>query len=195
MQSQVDSVYGMFVKSVAQQRGVSQSAVRDGMGQGRSLLANDAVKANLADRTGTLDEVLAKYGVKKSAGRSGSRAEAEVVPPTAIDVTVPVVAAKPPVDNPDNQPDNDNNDDQDDRDQACHACKACSASKFCGCNADDDVACACSCSACEGCDNAGTKSNLTTPKLTAEQEKAKEADLAGVYLVNLQRRRRQMQLL
>jgi signal peptide peptidase SppA len=65
LQGQVESVYGMFVKAVAQQRGVSQAAVREGMGQGRSLLASNAVKANLADRTGTLDEVLLRLGVSR----------------------------------------------------------------------------------------------------------------------------------
>ena len=60
LQGQVDSVYSLFVKAVAQQRGVSSGSVREGMGQGRSLLATDAVKAGLADRLGTLDSVLAR---------------------------------------------------------------------------------------------------------------------------------------
>ncbi len=70
LQSQVNSMYVMFVNAVSQQRGVSQSAVRDGMGQGRALLARDAVRAGLADRVGTLDEVLWKLGVA-GAGRPG----------------------------------------------------------------------------------------------------------------------------
>jgi signal peptide peptidase SppA len=60
LQGQVDSVYSLFVKAVAQQRGVSQGSVREGMGQGRSLLAADSIKAGLADRVGTLDSVLAR---------------------------------------------------------------------------------------------------------------------------------------
>jgi signal peptide peptidase SppA len=74
LQSQVDSVYGMFVKAVAQQRGVAQAAVRDGFGQGRSLLAADAVKANLADRTGTLDEVLSRLGIGRPGAAKNTRA-------------------------------------------------------------------------------------------------------------------------
>jgi signal peptide peptidase SppA len=62
-QGQVDTIYGMFTGSVARNRGTSQAAVRDGMGQGRSLLANAAVKAGLADRVGTLDSVLQELGV------------------------------------------------------------------------------------------------------------------------------------
>jgi capsid assembly protease len=54
----VNDYYGMFVKAVAQYRGVSQNAVREGYGQGRSLLAANAVKENLADRIGPLDDVL-----------------------------------------------------------------------------------------------------------------------------------------
>jgi len=98
LQGQVDSVYSMFVKAVAQQRGVSQSSVREGMGQGRSLLATDAVKANLADRTGTLDDVLAKYGIKNRAAGSGSRAKTEGTDPTIIDPAKPIGAATVPED-------------------------------------------------------------------------------------------------
>jgi signal peptide peptidase SppA len=82
LQGQVDTVYSMFVKAVAQQRGVSQGSVRDGMGQGRSLLATDAVKANLADRTGTLDSVLARLlGRPGTARKSFSEDGAEVGEP------------------------------------------------------------------------------------------------------------------
>lgn len=72
LQGQVDSVYSMFVKAVARQRGVSQGSVRDGMGQGRSLLATDAVKANLADRTGTLDSVLASLLSRPGSARKSA---------------------------------------------------------------------------------------------------------------------------
>jgi signal peptide peptidase SppA len=68
LQGQVDSVYSMFVKAVAQQRGVSQGSVREGMGQGRSLLATDAVKAGLADRVGTFDAEVARL-LRRPAGR------------------------------------------------------------------------------------------------------------------------------
>jgi signal peptide peptidase SppA len=62
-QSQVDAMYGMFTASVARNRGTSQAAVRDGYGQGRSILATPAVSAGLADRVGTLDSVLQELGV------------------------------------------------------------------------------------------------------------------------------------
>lgn len=76
LQSQCEAVYSMFVKAVAQNRKTSQAAVRDGYGQGRSLLASDAVKAGLADRVATLDDVLAEHGVKGSSPRSALSAPA-----------------------------------------------------------------------------------------------------------------------
>jgi ClpP class serine protease len=123
----------MFVKAVAQQRGVSQATVREGMGQGRSLLATDAVKAGLADRVGTLDDVLEKYGVKKSAGSRTS----------ALNPPQPVAGPLP-----------DQNEEDEARAEACKACKACSASSFCGCK-DGDIDCGCACSPCQSCENKG----------------------------------------
>jgi capsid assembly protease len=160
LQSQVDSVYGMFVKAVAQQRGVSQAAVREGMGQGRSLLASDAVKAGLADRVGTLDDVLEKYGVKKNAG---AKAESQ---PSAVS------AVNPPL------PDQDEEDEA--RAEACKACKACSASKFCGCK-DGDIDCGCACAPCKGCTGDGTHSHAhgkaaaAAPTTPSEDEARAEA--------------------
>jgi len=158
LQSQVDSVYGMFVKSVAAQRGVSQAAVRDGMGQGRSLLANDAVKANLADRTGTLDDVLEKYGVKKT---SGARAEN---PPSALS-RQPSAKSLP-----------DEDEDDEARAEACDACKSCSASTFCGCHAgmtDDSVACTCGCNACRGCAGRGGAHAYAHAATTPSEDEAR----------------------
>ena len=160
----------MFVKAVAQQRGVSQAAVREGMGQGRSLLATDAVKAGLADRVGTLDDVLEKYGVKKNAGKQAS-AVGSPLSATAL-------------------PDEDEEDEA--RAKACKACKACSASTFCGC-VDGDIDCSCACHACKGCENKGAPKGAAAP-LTPEA-KVEEAAVAGDYLKAIERRRRQMHLL
>jgi signal peptide peptidase SppA len=69
-QDKVNEYYGMFVKAVSQYRGASQVAVRDGYGQGRSLLAADAVKQNLADRIGTFDDILGEaLGRRQLGGR------------------------------------------------------------------------------------------------------------------------------
>jgi signal peptide peptidase SppA len=137
-QSKVDEYYGMFVKAVGKNRGVSQAAVREGYGQGRSLLANDAVKQNLADRIGTLDDVLGKYGVKNGgASAADSRSS---------------VAAKQP------------EDEEDDSASACSCnCSACQSCENKGAGAHahahahahglhaDDMSCQCGCEACKAC--------------------------------------------
>jgi signal peptide peptidase SppA len=73
LQSKVDAYYKLFVNAVAQNRGATQTAVRDGYGQGRSLLASDALRQNLVDRVGTLDDVLTGLGVRLS-GKRGKAA-------------------------------------------------------------------------------------------------------------------------
>jgi signal peptide peptidase SppA len=65
LQGKVSDFYQMFVRAVAQSRNDSQSNVRNGYGQGRVLTAAKALKANLADRVGTLDEVLLRLGVSR----------------------------------------------------------------------------------------------------------------------------------
>jgi signal peptide peptidase SppA len=79
IQEQVDKYYGMFVEDVARGRGDKPSAVRAGYGEGRMLLAADAVKAKLADRVATMDQVIgelqAKLGGAGAAAHSRARAE------------------------------------------------------------------------------------------------------------------------
>lgn len=58
IQSRVDDYYSMFIKSLARNRGVSQTKVRSNFGQGRVLGARQAVEAGMADGVATLDEVL-----------------------------------------------------------------------------------------------------------------------------------------
>lgn len=169
LQSQVDSVYTMFVKAVAQQRGTSQAAVRDGMGQGRSLLAADAVKAGLADRAGTLDDVLEKLGVKAS----GTRASAEQ---TTHDALSSQLSAKKP--NPDDEPD---------EDDLCECkCEDCQAGHH-GAQCSDDMC------ADPNCGHLA-RAALTTPALTAEEEKAQIEAAAGECLRAMALRRRQLSL-
>lgn len=67
-QAQIDSYYGMFTSAVAKGRGVPVASVRDGMGQGRCLLAADALAAGMIDGIDTLDGVVKRM---KSAMKSG----------------------------------------------------------------------------------------------------------------------------
>lgn len=63
MMSQIHTFYSMFVKDVARGRGVSRNIVRgESWGQGRMLLAQDAVRLGMADRVATLNDVLKNLG-------------------------------------------------------------------------------------------------------------------------------------
>jgi signal peptide peptidase SppA len=167
LQSQVDGMYSTFVKAVAQQRGTSQGAVREGYGQGRALFAAEAVKAGLADRVGTLDDVLAKYGVK-TGSRPSSQASAEEIL-HGDDAAVPKVKA-----------DIDEDEDVDTKPPcgcACDACKACSGTAAKA--KADDMSCACACDACKAC---------------ASKSAAKSAADTAVFEALARARRRRLQL-
>jgi signal peptide peptidase SppA len=58
MQSRVDSFYGQFVDDIAKGRGVSPETVRKDYGQGRMLLAKEALAAGIVDAVDTLDGTL-----------------------------------------------------------------------------------------------------------------------------------------
>ncbi len=60
MQSVVDSYFSMFVSDVAKGRRVTVDAVRNGYGEGRELLAQDALSAGMADRIATTENVVAE---------------------------------------------------------------------------------------------------------------------------------------
>lgn len=92
LQDQVDGYYAMFVKAVAQGRGATQTAVREGFGQGRCVLAADAVKAGMADRVATFNETVARLAGNRAAA-SGARAADELIMPVA-DEAAPQPAAE-----------------------------------------------------------------------------------------------------
>ena len=73
LQSKVDAFYGMFVKSVARGRRVSQDDVRSGFGQGRMVLAAQAMKEGMADRVATMDDTLARLGAGEQIRQNGCR--------------------------------------------------------------------------------------------------------------------------
>lgn len=60
MQKRVDAYYRTFVAAVAKHRNVPESAVRNGMGQGRLLDAERAKRENMVDGIATLDAVVGK---------------------------------------------------------------------------------------------------------------------------------------
>ena len=60
IQESVDRHYDAFVSSIARNRGDRVEAVRDGYGEGRVLGAEQAVRAGLADRIATFDQVISE---------------------------------------------------------------------------------------------------------------------------------------
>lgn len=70
MQESIDSYYAMFTKAVAKGRGVGIDQVRDGMGQGRVLQADEALKAGMIDGVATFDELVRKMASNRQSNRS-----------------------------------------------------------------------------------------------------------------------------
>lgn len=60
MQTQVDHYYDLFLKAVAQGRGVTRSKVISTFGQGRMVTAKEAVERGMADRIMTLGTAIGK---------------------------------------------------------------------------------------------------------------------------------------
>jgi len=73
LQSQIDSYYGMFISSLAKNRGTSPSDVRTNYGKGRVLLADEAVKAGMADKVDTLENTIRRFSRRRSANSVASR--------------------------------------------------------------------------------------------------------------------------
>lgn len=68
-QQQIDEFYGAFIDAVARQRGVSSEVARGAsFGEGRTVLARQAVDRKMADRVATLEQVLAELGVGGATG-------------------------------------------------------------------------------------------------------------------------------
>jgi signal peptide peptidase SppA len=97
LQEMVDTYGIAFEKAVARGRNVKQDLVHSKFGQGRVFDAKTAVKIGMADRVGTLAEVLGQSGTGKNAGNSRAVAQAEEFEPeivhAAADGTVTIPAA------------------------------------------------------------------------------------------------------
>jgi ClpP class serine protease len=60
MQQMVNTFGDMFINAVARNRGVATSTVKHGFGEGRMVLAQDAVRAGMADGLASLDQTVAR---------------------------------------------------------------------------------------------------------------------------------------
>jgi capsid assembly protease len=92
IQSKVDAYDRMFVQDVAKGRGVSVEKVRADYGQGRMMLAQDALKAGLVDRIETVDEAIARLSRGGVAARQTS--PDAVVFEAPIELTADALARK-----------------------------------------------------------------------------------------------------
>lgn len=72
-QQMVDGYYDDFIAAVAKHRGVSPATVKNDYGQGRVLMAKDALAAGMVDRIATLDSVLSELGVGSQASPSAAQ--------------------------------------------------------------------------------------------------------------------------
>jgi len=79
VQKEVNAYYDLFVKAVGRGRGVKSSEVKSQFGEGRMVLAKEAVELGMADRVATLDETLSRL----AGTRRGARAEEEMMAPVA----------------------------------------------------------------------------------------------------------------
>lgn len=68
IQSRVNEFYGMFVAAVARGRGVKAGAVTEGMGEGRTVGASEALAQNMVDRVETMHETIER--LSKPAARA-----------------------------------------------------------------------------------------------------------------------------
>lgn len=91
LQAMVDEYHDQFVGAVAKHRGASAKDVRANYGQGRTLTAKQALAAGMVDRVATLEDTLAKLGVKGGTARP-MRAE-DGTPPITEDDTPPIAAS------------------------------------------------------------------------------------------------------
>jgi capsid assembly protease len=93
VQGSVDDYYSIFTAGVAKGRGVPVAQVRDGMGQGRVLGADQALAQNMIDGVATFADVVKKMqrGAKASAG--GARGDAEFPATIAADAPAAEVVA------------------------------------------------------------------------------------------------------
>jgi ClpP class serine protease len=64
----------MFLADVAAGRGVKVSAVKADFGQGRTMMAQEALKAGMVDRVATLEQIIDELSGRIKARQSAQRA-------------------------------------------------------------------------------------------------------------------------
>lgn len=86
IQGIVDEIYEGFVADVARGRGVGAREVKANYGEGRTVLAQAALRAGMVDRIETIDDTIARLSGART-GQRGRRAEG-VEPPAVAPVEI-----------------------------------------------------------------------------------------------------------
>lgn len=84
IQAELDRYHAMFVKALADGRGVTKAHVRDNFGQGRTVAPDRALEVGMIDGIKSLDEVIveaskAAQRASRSAGRSAAASRLDLV--------------------------------------------------------------------------------------------------------------------
>lgn len=72
LQGRVDAAHETFLAAVARGRGVGVGQVREGFGQGRVIAADEAIELGMADRIGTMRELIGELIGEDGAPQGGS---------------------------------------------------------------------------------------------------------------------------
>lgn len=66
IQQRVDDYYGMFITDLAEFRGISERTVLQKFGKGRVVGADDAINSHMADKIGTMENIIADLEPKRN---------------------------------------------------------------------------------------------------------------------------------
>lgn len=79
LKAMLDATYTRMVGDIAKGRGVKASEIRSGYGQGRVLLAEDALAAGMIDRIETLADTIARYSPTQTAAQRAASIDPSLV--------------------------------------------------------------------------------------------------------------------
>ena len=141
-QELVDGYYDQFVTAVARGRKVKASAVKAGFGEGRVVMAEKAIALGMADKIGTLDTVLARFGVQRT-GQESFLAGSETQVPSAETNQSSGETKNPSAET---KADEDDTVDDNDGDDLCQCtCDGCTGGSCSDCTVDECAAAGCTC--------------------------------------------------
>lgn len=89
-QSQINAYYSAFTQAVSKGRGAPIAQARDGMGEGRCLMAADALAAGMIDAVDTFDGVVKRMKSAMKSGGTQAAVDTPGVVATADEITAPV---------------------------------------------------------------------------------------------------------